>query len=60
MKRYGDFSIGDMVMLINTKMVGIIIGEQRETERYRVEWINNEHVPQTSWTSYDRLERISK
>jgi len=63
MKRYSDFSIGDLVRLINTKMVGIIIGEERETERYNVEWLNREPtslplLPFTSWASYDRLERI--
>jgi hypothetical protein len=59
MKRYGDFSIGDLARLINTKLVGIIIGEERETERYRVEWINTIWgQPDASWVSYDRLERI--
>jgi len=64
MKRYGDFSIGDLVRLINTRMVGIIIGEERETERYNIEWLNRHPIslpfPFTSWASYDRLERISK
>jgi hypothetical protein len=69
MKRYGDFSIGDLVRLINTKIVGIIIGEERETERYNVEWLNRhsknqyyEHssmlLPPTSWACYSRLERV--
>ena len=57
------FSIGDMVGLIDTGIVGIIIGEKRETERYRVGWLNTRGATwerDASWVSYDRLERISQ
>ena len=71
MKRYDDFSIGDMVNLIGaTYLIGIIVDEDRETERYHIEWLNrqskdqyHEHphvsmlVPPTSWACYSRLER---
>jgi hypothetical protein len=61
MKRYGDFSIGDLVRLINSinsKLIGYIIEECEATKRYRIQWLTTLE-PGISWASYDRLEKVS-
>jgi len=58
MKRYGDFSIGDLVRLINSQcqLTGYIIEEYEATKRYRIQWLTTIE-PGISWVSYDRLEK---
>jgi len=53
------FKIGDMVRLINSKLTGYIIEECEGTGRYKIKWLTTIWQPDTSWASYDRIEKVS-
>jgi hypothetical protein len=53
-----EFQIGDMIELKSAYIFGIIIEEDRRTNRYKILWLSP-MVKGESWVAHNRIQKVN-